>query len=84
MTLYREPDWTAVHRADDEKAFERLVRLGVLVPVEPEQWFIEREHGERVDGPYDTQLDALQARVWIERLKEPETFWIRAGIGGTP
>lgn len=44
-------------------------------------WWIERENGDRIDGPYTTQGDALQARVWVERVLKPETFWVRERPG---
>ena len=60
---------------------EELTWAGVVVPVKP--WFIEREDGERIAGPFSTQDDALRARVYVENdpAYRPETFWVRAGIG---
>ncbi len=47
-------------------------------------WWIEREHGKRVAGPFTTDLDANRARVWVEKVTDPETFWIRQLAALTP
>ena len=40
-------------------------------------WWIEREDGERIAGPFTTETDANRARVWVEKAMCGETFWIR-------
>lgn len=41
-------------------------------------WWIEREHGDRVAGPFTTRDDAWRARDWVEKALAPETFWLRS------
>lgn len=40
------------------------------------QWNICRENGQILSGGYSTRDDAILARRWIERVYEPETFWV--------
>ena len=58
MTIYREPDWTAVHRKEDEAAFRRLVSLEVLVPVEEP---VYRIYG----GSISATEPSREVRDWI-------------------
>ena len=69
--LYR---WT---ENDTSPILTALVLEGVLVPVEPELWNVERYEGEVVSGGYSTRDDAMRARMWIENHLSPETFWLR-------
>jgi len=39
-------------------------------------WFIETESGVRIEGPFNTEYEANQRRVEIEKTTT-ETFWIR-------
>ena len=75
MTLYQGPDWTAVHRKDDETAFKRLVRLGVLVPVEPDD--VMNAAHKLVHPMYDNAADC--DKFWCEPFRA-----LNAGIGETP
>lgn len=40
-------------------------------------YWIETDEGRRIAGPFTTQLDALKARYWVERVLKPQTFWVR-------
>jgi hypothetical protein len=44
-------------------------------------WWIERDNGDRIDGPFTTRDDALLARRWVEIVMKPETFWVREHEG---
>ena len=41
------------------------------------KWWICTEQDKRISGPYTTRADALIARTWVERVKHPETFWVK-------
>ena len=47
-----------------------------------ELWWIEREDGDKVAGPWETENDAFRARQWVEQVMHPETFWIRSNKKG--
>ncbi len=78
---------TAIDRLDQEDALfedwtegsfdDFLIVVEAARLVADPSWWIEQEHGERVAGPFTTEDDANRARVWVEAVRKPETFWIR-------
>lgn len=55
-----------------------LAALALTKARHVESWWIEREHGDRVAGPFTTRDDAQRARDWVEKALAPETFWVRS------
>ena len=62
--------------SSDAMADMRLVVEAARLVANP-SWWIEREDGEQVAGPFTTGSDANKAREWVEKVTAPETFWIR-------
>jgi hypothetical protein len=41
------------------------------------KWWVCTEDDKRISGPYTTRDDALIARVWVERVMHPATYWVK-------